>query len=226
MEGKGIAFFGKSGCRVRCSWGDLAGNFPQEKDCLAAFILLESAEVLAGLKPANLVRVPGRVQPCGRNLLELWDEIGPGILSSYGLHAELMREMNGDRLFLLLRPDLLGKRLSGRSAAAFLRRVGYPAPHEWREALKYLKLRFDEESIPHEIGVFLGYPLKDVAAFIGWKNLPVACQRLWKIYGRPRRSLLLADAYRAARLRMAGYLSGVGEKIFAVQEKAVDSSFF
>jgi hypothetical protein len=55
---------------------------------------------------------------------------------------------------------------------------------------------------PHEVGVFLGYPLKDVAGFMGWVDLPVTCQGPWKIYGNPDRSLALADGFRACRLRM------------------------
>ena len=52
-----------------------------------------------------------------------------------------------------------------------------------------------------------GYPLKDVAAFMGWVSLPFSCQRLWRIYGDPRRSLQLAQRFTHCRNRMARRLA-------------------
>jgi hypothetical protein len=39
-------------------WTELAAGFPEDRDCLAAFIALEAAEVLDGVKPSNLINVP------------------------------------------------------------------------------------------------------------------------------------------------------------------------
>jgi len=47
-----------------------------------------------------------------------------------------------------------------------------------------------------------------VAAFLGWVELPFACQALWRIYGKPERSLALAKLFRQSRCRMAQSLAG------------------
>ena len=36
---------------------------------------------------------------------------------------------------------------------------------------------------PHEIGIFLGYPLADVAGFIRNKGRNCKCIGTWKVYG-------------------------------------------
>lgn len=200
------------GCGLSCSWRHLAPRFPSERDCLAAFVALEAAEVVAGAKPANLVRLPNRREPCGRNLCELWRWHGMEVLRQSRLEVAVLRETEEFLLLLFHRPDVMERRLSGRSAAAFLRRAGYPEPQRWPSALEHLRERF-RDGFPHEVGLFLGYPLKDVAAFLGWKALPVAGQRLWKIFGHPRRSLLLADHYRNLRRQMADRLIATREPL-------------
>ena len=41
----------------------------------------------------------------------------------------------------------------------------------------------ESEEFPHEIGVFLGYPLKDVLGFMGYGKKELVEIRNWKIYG-------------------------------------------
>lgn len=41
----------------------------------------------------------------------------------------------------------------------------------------------DEFGFPHEIGVFLGYPLDDVKGFIQHKGKNCKCTGIWKVYG-------------------------------------------
>ncbi|SHK60846.1 Protein of unknown function [Tepidibacter formicigenes DSM 15518] len=43
-------------------------------------------------------------------------------------------------------------------------------------------------SIPDEIGVFLGYPLKDVMGFIGHPSLKLTKIKGWRVYGDSRLS--------------------------------------
>ena len=43
-----------------------------------------------------------------------------------------------------------------------------------------------EEEFPHEIGVFLGYPLDDVKGFIRHKGRDYTFCGCWKCYGDPQ----------------------------------------
>ena len=47
-------------------------RFNNPLDCLTAHLMLECSEVLAGVKPANLISLVNRTRSCGRNLYQLW----------------------------------------------------------------------------------------------------------------------------------------------------------
>ena len=61
----------------------------------------------------------------------------------------------------------------------FLERLGYPT-HSPTACLDFLEKRMEEATYPHEIGIFLGYPLEDVLGFI--QNKPCCCMGAWKVY--------------------------------------------
>ena len=89
-----------------------------------------------------------------------------------------------------------------------LRKAGYEANSSIEAQLGELSRRIESKgSFPHEIGLFIGYPAKDVAAFMGLIKLPFTCQCLWKIYGNPDQSLGLAEQFRCCRQRMSAILA-------------------
>lgn len=188
-------------------WHDLAERFADERDCLAAFLALETAEVLDGEKPANLINLPNRRRPCGRNFYQLWQRHGAALMGQSTLGVSELVDRGDSLLLLFYQPQTLAALLAKTNVAGFLRQAGYSRPLTVEAALEELQTRFTATGFPHEVGVFLGYPLKDVAGFLGWVDLPVTSQGPWKIYGNPGKSLALADCFRACRRRMAHRLS-------------------
>jgi len=191
-------------CRI--PWMSVAPDFPDPRECLAAFLVFGSAEVLAGVKPANLVRISNRTVACGRNMYELWHALGSELMQESHLEVMPLVESTNSTLLLLYDPALLSRRLSSRGVATFLLSLGYSSLDSAEKVLVQLCARFCGTDLPHEIGIFLGYPLKDVTAFMGRTNLPVSSQRLWKIYGRGRRSEALADLYQRHHTSIARQL--------------------
>ena len=49
---------------------------------------------------------------------------------------------------------------------------------------------------PHEIGIFLGYPLEDVVGFIENRGWNYTCCGYWKAYGDPAAAQKCFDRYR------------------------------
>jgi len=184
----------------------VAADYPDPRECLAAFLVFGSAEVLAGVKPANLVRISNRTFACGHNMYDLWHRYGAELMAQSELQAIALHRSSNSALLLLFDPALLERRLNSRSVVTFLNSLGYSQDRDLDAVLNQLESRFESGELPHEIGVFLGYPLKDVAAFMGRKELPVSSQRLWKIYGRGRRSEALADLYQCHHTRVATQL--------------------
>ena len=178
------------------TWVDAINSFPAPKDCLAAFLVASTAEVLAGVKPANLIRVLKRKMPCGRSVYKLWQKFGPELLGNSRLDALLLREEEDALLLLFYCPELLKRRLSGRTMQTFLKRCGYPQPLTMQTALEHLQKSFSEhQGSPDEVGMFLGYPMKDVHGFIDQRPNPWQGRCLWRIYGPPQRSLRLYQRY-------------------------------
>jgi len=188
-------------------WQDISARFSDPRDCLVSFLALESAEILAGAKPANLISIANRERSCGRNLYLLWKNWGKSVLKESGLVGCELIDRGESVLLLIYRPAALEELLCMPDVTAVLRRAGYPVPASPETLLGVLASRSTGAAFPHEIRVFLGYPLKDVAAFMGWVRLPMACQGPWKIYGDPRASLGLAETFRSCRRRMVRRLA-------------------
>ncbi|HJV34008.1 DUF3793 family protein [Geomonas sp.] len=200
---------GSGSATVRPCWSELSQRYPNERECLASFIALESAEVIAGEKPANLVCITNKARSCGRNLYQLWSKHGASLMAESCLRASVLADRGDSILLMFYRPESLQELLRRKAVAAILGKVGYPEPEDPAKALAALTSRIAAEagSFPHEIGVFLGYPLKDVLGFMGWGSHRFTCQGPWKIFGKPEESLRLAEIHRECRCGMSSLLS-------------------
>ena len=196
---------------IQPHWHTVARRFPEARDCLTSFLAYETAEILAGAKPANLINLIDRPHHCGRNFYRLWQECGKEILTQSGLVGRVLVDRGDSLLLLVYEPQLLTALLAKPAVAAMLRRAGYAEGGGIAPVLEQLGARCRAgEGFPHEIGIFLGYPLKDVAAFLGWVALPFTVQGPWKIYGQPEKSLDLAACHRRCRERMLRKLAHCG----------------
>lgn len=184
-------------------WMDFAAGFSDDCECLAAFIAFEAAGVLDGIKPSTLLNFVDRRRRYGRNFYELWRKHGLSLMRESSLEVKVMAERHGSLLLLIYDRGALGRLLSNRSALAMLRTAGYREPFQVDDLLSAFASRFESGGVPHEIGILLGYPLKDVAGFMGIGRQRFTCQGPWRIYGNPRESLMLAESYLQCRCRMA-----------------------
>ncbi len=191
----------------RAFWGDVAGRFCDPRECLASYLALETAEVIAGVKPANLISVPNRTHSCGSNPYTYWKKWGREVTKVAQLESYTLKDRGNSVLVLLYREDVLAELLATPAARAMLRRAGYSGQMGISELLDTLAQRMGSGTFPHEIGIFLGYPLKDVAGFMGLARIPFTCQGPWKIFGDPGASLKLADTFRWCRKQMADDLA-------------------
>ena len=152
------------------------------------------ALTLAGLKPASLFRfLPG----------EGGDFVGRflacrALLDSRGLELTILKgcRRRGEYLLCLYRRRDLAAVLEQPEHRRFLRGMGYAPWTGARDCLRQLAARLClSADFPHEVGVFLGYPLEDVEGFIRNKGQGYTCCGHWKSYGDPAE----------ARRRFAGY---------------------
>ena len=86
-------------------------------------------------------------------------------------------------LVLFYRPLALARRLRLPEARRILAKYGYPLTTSLEPQLKHLCERLHRgDSFPHEIGLFLGYPPRDVAGFIAHQGRGFLCCGCWKVY--------------------------------------------
>ena len=146
---------------------------------------------IAGIKTANLVCIKSS------DYADVYGEIArlKEHLSGAGVVLHVLSD-NGKRILLLVfRQKVMDERLAQKDVQKLLSKFGYPKTANSNELLAFLSTRFDDTcNFPHEIGVFLGYPLEDIVGFIA---CPHACKfsGLWKVYGDVDKATKLFDRY-------------------------------
>lgn len=104
------------------------------------------------------------------------------MLYNKGISVEVLRKRNGSALIYVYRRKMLEKDLNNNGVAFFLKKYGYKS-NNYIYAIKKLKERINViNSFPHEIGLFLGYPLYDVIGFIENKGQKSKITGVWKVY--------------------------------------------
>lgn len=136
-------------------------------------------------------------------------------LAGRGVRAVLLGKCNAGWLIYVYRPALLRARLSDPEIGAFLKDMGYENISAWLETLRqHLK---SSAAFPHEIGVFLDYPLSDVKSFIDQAGANYCCVGCWKCYNNPAAAQRTFALYRKCReVYMACYRRGLSIERLAV----------
>lgn len=141
-------------------------------------IIEHCAPTLAGLKTANMFNY----KFSSMDVLYVELEKANQILNQKGLYVEILKIKECRALIYVYRPNRLQKDLEKADVDVLLRRYGY-SNCRLSDYLTHLKERLKEfDCFPHEIGVFLGYPLEDVIGFIEQGGKNCKCCGMWKVY--------------------------------------------
>lgn len=104
--------------------------------------------------------------------------------SAKGLKSRVLCGCRNRVLLLVYNERLLEKRLFDVNVRALLARFGYGKNLTLEERLDYLSERIERSGdFPHEIGLFLDYPVEDVLGFIRNKGENFKLCGCWKVYG-------------------------------------------
>lgn len=123
-------------------------------------------------------------------------------------YCELKRCKNGVKV-LFYWGDWLDKLLRIKENKEYLKSVGYGEHEDINQTLNIL-IKHYEERCPHEIGIFLGYPLSDVIAFSSNKKREFIGVGYWKVYSNLNRANQIFKLYDQARYEMINTLeSGI-----------------
>ena len=160
-----------------------------------AVLVEQCAPTLAGIKPASLFRGQSQEgQSLQQKLSRLQKELEPS-----DIKIQILKTccQTGDCMIYLYRAQWLQRILSEPSAQDFLIQRGYSLDQGCTGLLEQMSRRLClEQEYPHEIGIFLGYPLEDVVGFIEHRGRNFTCCGYWKVYGNPEEAQKRFDRYR------------------------------
>ena len=156
---------------------------PSNSQTFEAILVRQCAPTLAGLKPGSIFCIKSPVPEATRQKASQWDER----LAPLGLSVQILLERPecGSMMVYVYRRKQLDDILSNEDCLQFLEKIGYTASN-LDGLLAELSFRLGTQpEFPHEIGVFLGYPLRDVTGFIENHGQNFTCCGFWKSYGDP-----------------------------------------
>ena len=162
---------------------------------LEEHIIAYCSPTLASLKSGSLFSCKCSCHEDIDGCISAWNES----FKPRGISLHLLRRTESAALIYMCRDSAMKNILSDPCVQLFLNDFGYENCYgcdgcsscccSLDECLRHLQTRLTDErksenmSFPHEIGIFLGYPLADVSGFI--ENEGRNCKLIgpWKVYG-------------------------------------------
>ena len=138
-------------------------------------LALQCAPVIAGIKISNLLTIPAN------RLKEL-----SAILKKTTLSFRVIYPGRERLVILVYKEEELRKYLVSEEVEGFISGLGYKTsdisemfPIFVRRYIRYMEIKKD---FPHELGLFLGYPVEDVEGFIRHNGKNYLYSGYWKVY--------------------------------------------
>lgn len=149
---------------------------------------------LAGIKTGNLFSCEYKNK---RKMLKEIRRMN-GILVKKGIRVLPVRYSDHRVLVYVFRPSFLEKDFCDKDTAGLLSQLGYEV-NDVTSCVRCLSKKLinlsSSKDFPHEIGLFLGYPIDDVKGFMKYKGECSKCTGLWKVYGDVERAKITFDRY-------------------------------
>ena len=138
-------------------------------------LALQCAPVISGIKISNLLTIPAK------SLREL-----SVVLKKTELSFRILYPGRERLVILIYREAKLREYLAREEVMAFIYKCGYETsdiskifPVFVKRYMRYMELKQDS---PHELGLFLGYPIEDVEGFIKENGKNYLYSGYWKVY--------------------------------------------
>ncbi|NQS76038.1 MAG: DUF3793 family protein [Peptococcaceae bacterium] len=174
-------------------------NRLQGKDLLAAVVFFGAASTIRGKKPSTLLAFSRR----RKNVFSLWHCYKQEICKKFNLDYYELKNTAETVTVLFYKQKILERVLNKKNNLCFLNSLGYQDAVNLEAKLGLLKNKF-ASTCPHEVGIFLGFPVEDVIGFIMNKGKNYLLAGHWKVYLNRERAEMLFEIYDQARIEAAG----------------------
>ena len=152
-----------------------------------------SAPTLVHLKVGSLFCISKEDFPNHDECLDYFNDL----FVASGLKICILKTCQTRLMIYIYHEDKLERLLKDDAIMAFMSTYGYQY-NKADEALEALKLRLRSDTFPHEIGIFLGYPLYDVQFFISYPHHQ-KCIGCWKVYGNQKNAQKKFDRFECVK---------------------------
>lgn len=150
-----------------------------------------SSQTICGIKPANLFTVSAK--ELSRKILTTWENIA----SKQKLILRAFEISNKTMMIFIYNSKWIQDILSNSSIQNYMSSKKFSSPHNVEKSMEELIFRLKEKNeFPHEVGIFLGYPLEDVIKFEENKGKFCKYCGYWKSYSNPEEARKCCDLYR------------------------------
>ena len=159
---------------------------------MALLLAIHCAPILSGSKAANIMTVT----------VHEFDRIGY-LLQGTGIRYRFLKTKGDKGILYLYREKRLRQYLEQEEIQEFLSEYGYDEVNIAKMLnllSKRIRMYNDQDAVfPHEIGVFLEYPLGDVKGFLANEGKNFMYSGYWKVYGHVEEKKALFNRYEEAR---------------------------
>lgn len=170
---------------------DIKESGSEEKN-LAILLAMHCAPIIKGSKAANIMTVT-----------EKEFDIIKGLLQDTNISYHFLRSDEKKGILYLYREKELKEYLRTEDIGNFLEDYGYQREDIGamlkRLSGRVLRYQGTKMQFPHEIGIFLGYPLMDVKGFIENEGKNFIYMGYWKVYHNVQEAVRLFRKYDAER---------------------------
>jgi hypothetical protein len=149
----------------------------EDKEYLFGVVYYSIAPTLLGYKPSSIITLYNNE----RNLNLLWEKYKIDFNSQQEISFYEVKKREKSITVLFYNTEDLKKVIYKCDNINFLKEFGYRENFSLDEILKILRNRFSN-MCPHEIGIFLGFPLEDVICFIKSPEKKCLLCGYWKAY--------------------------------------------
>lgn len=174
----------------------------EERECIEKFLIYNASLVISGVKPSATITI----KKGNENLYDKWIKYGISFLKEIDIQYINLRECSNALIILIYSEEKLSNYIFKEENKRFLRQLGYSEENDMREYLEILKRRYKEFNCPHELGIFLGFPLNDVKDFMNCKDKKCLSCGYWLVYNNLQESQEIFSKYDKVKAHTVNYI--------------------
>ncbi len=162
---------------------------------LERYLIQHCSPTLASLKTANLFTFLYSDKKKLIGSIIKWNQM----MGRKGISMTVLQMNSRYALIYVYRFSRLKEDLEKPGVWEFLQSCGYDKLEEQRLFIHLRKRLKEAGEFPHEIGLFLGYPLGDVLGFIEHEGKDYAFKGYWKVYKNPDDTMQMFEKFKKCR---------------------------